>query len=123
MGNMAEGDSKEVLLAMKNYVQEFFGCRECARHFDQAIESGKLIDAEVSNYKDAVLLLWFLHNKANYRLSGDISEDPVFLNRRFQVRSFAPHVMTILFGEQIYGLNSIEGKCFNSLKTCTVERG
>ena len=35
--NMAEGDSKEVLLAMKNYVQEFFGCRECARHFDQVL--------------------------------------------------------------------------------------
>lgn len=86
--NMAEGDSKEVLLAMKNYVQEFFGCRECARHFDQAIESGKLIDAEVSNYKDAVLLLWFLHNKANYRLSGDISEDPVFPKQTFPSKEF-----------------------------------
>ena len=30
-----QGDPKEVLLAMKGYIQEFFGCRECARHFDQ----------------------------------------------------------------------------------------
>ena len=56
--------------------------------FWQAIESGKLIDAEVSNYKDAVLLLWFLHNKANYRLSGDISEDPVFPKQTFPSKEF-----------------------------------
>ena len=29
------GDPKEVLVAMKNYIKEFFGCSECARHFDQ----------------------------------------------------------------------------------------
>lgn len=33
--NMNEGQPREVLIAMKNYIQEFFGCRECARHFDQ----------------------------------------------------------------------------------------
>ena len=36
--NMAEGDPKEVMMAMKSYIQEFFGCRECARHFDQVIQ-------------------------------------------------------------------------------------
>ena len=29
------GDPKEVLVAMKNYIKEFFGCSECSRHFDQ----------------------------------------------------------------------------------------
>ena len=40
--------------------------------------AGKLIHEEVKTYNDAVLLLWRVHNKANQRLSGDISEDPVF---------------------------------------------
>jgi thiol oxidase len=31
-------DPKEVLMAMKGFIQEFFGCRDCARHFDQTIE-------------------------------------------------------------------------------------
>ncbi len=31
-------DPKEVLLTMKGFIQEFFGCRDCARHFDQTIE-------------------------------------------------------------------------------------
>ncbi len=31
-------DPKEVLLAMKGFIHSFFGCRDCARHFDQTIE-------------------------------------------------------------------------------------
>ena len=42
--NLNQGDPKEVLLAMKSFIKEFFGCRECARHFDQAIEGGKVIN-------------------------------------------------------------------------------
>jgi len=83
-----QGDPKEVLLAMKGYIQEFFGCRECARHFDQAIDGGKLFDEEVKNYQDSVLVLWLVHNKANIRLSGDISEDPVFPKLKFPSKEF-----------------------------------
>ena len=61
------GEAGEVLAAMKMYIQEFFGCRECARHFDQAIEGGKLIENEVKSHEDAVLLLWLVHNKVNIR--------------------------------------------------------
>ena len=102
--NLNEGDPKEVLLAMKvgtqfhvtvdiclpsqGYIKEFFGCRECARHFDQAIEGGKLIEEEVKTYNDALLLLWRVHNKANQRLSGDISEDPVFPKLVFPSKEF-----------------------------------
>jgi len=86
--NFNQGDPKDVLLAMKGYIKEFFGCRECARHFDQAIEGGKLIDEEVKSYNDAVLLLWRVHNKANLRLSGDISEDPVFPKLVFPSKEF-----------------------------------
>ena len=31
------GDPKEVLVAMKKYIREFFGCSECVRHFDQVL--------------------------------------------------------------------------------------
>jgi len=82
------GDPKEVLVAMKNYIKEFFGCSECARHFDQAIEGGNLINEEVKEHKDAVLLLWVVHNKANIRLAGDISEDPVFPKLKFPSKEF-----------------------------------
>ena len=56
--NLNEGDPREVLLAMKvgtqfhvtvdiclpsqGYIKEFFGCRECARHFDQTIDGGEM---------------------------------------------------------------------------------
>ena len=86
--NTGEGEPREVLTAMKNYIQEFFGCRECARHFDQTVEGGKLFEHEVSDHKDAVLLLWLVHNKVNKRLSGDISEDPVFPKEIFPAKEF-----------------------------------
>ena len=44
--NKAEGDPWEVMVAMKNYVQEFFGCRECARHFDQVLVKTKVISID-----------------------------------------------------------------------------
>jgi len=86
--NLNQGDPKEVLLAMKGYIKEFFGCRECARHFDQTIDGGKLIDEEVKTHNDALLLLWRVHNKANQRLAGDISEDPVFPKLIFPSKEF-----------------------------------
>ena len=54
----------------------------------QAIEGGNLINEEVKEHKDAVLLLWVVHNKANIRLAGDISEDPVFPKLKFPTREF-----------------------------------
>jgi len=85
--NMAEGDPKEVMLSMQSFIEEFFSCRECARHFGQAIEAGKAFDV-IENYNDAVLLLWKVHNKANLRLAGDISEDPTFPKLVFPSKEF-----------------------------------
>ena len=50
--------------------------------------AGKLIEEEVKTYNDALLLLWRVHNKANQRLSGDISEDPVFPKLVFPSKEF-----------------------------------
>eukprot|EP00092_Neocalanus_flemingeri_P007794 GFUD01008415.1.p1 GENE.GFUD01008415.1~~GFUD01008415.1.p1 ORF type:complete len:681 (-),score=161.46 GFUD01008415.1:240-2282(-) len=99
--NLAEGDPKEVMNAMKSFIQEFFGCRDCARHFDQAIEGGKAFD-EIENYNDAVLLLWKTHNRANFRLAGDISEDPVFPKLVFPSKEFCSGCYGALTGTNLW---------------------
>jgi len=83
-----QGEHREVLRAMLRYINNFFGCTECARHFDRALDGGKTIEQEVNSYDDQVLLLWRAHNMANRRLSGDISEDPVFPKLVFPTKEF-----------------------------------
>ncbi|CAM4603295.1 sulfhydryl oxidase 1 [Caretta caretta] len=65
----------EVLGAMRGYVWSFFGCRECAQHFEgMAAES---MD-KVRSVDKAVLWLWSRHNRVNARLAGTETEDPEF---------------------------------------------
>ncbi|KAH0618270.1 hypothetical protein JD844_017308, partial [Phrynosoma platyrhinos] len=65
----------EVLPTMRGYVRYFFGCRECAEHFEgMAAES---MD-KVKNKDGAVLWLWSRHNRVNNRLAGTPSDDPKF---------------------------------------------
>eukprot|EP00096_Caligus_rogercresseyi_P011264 TRINITY_DN4381_c0_g1_i1.p1 TRINITY_DN4381_c0_g1~~TRINITY_DN4381_c0_g1_i1.p1 ORF type:complete len:583 (+),score=160.69 TRINITY_DN4381_c0_g1_i1:391-2139(+) len=72
----------DVLDALRAYVKEFFGCRECAEHFqeewfrDPPSKSVKLPE-------DSILWLWRAHNKANVRLSGDPSDDPSYPKKNF----------------------------------------
>jgi len=99
--NMVEGDPKEVMIAMKSFIQEFFGCRECARHFDQALEGGKALD-DIENYNDAVLLLWKVHNKVNLRLAGDISEDPTFPKLVFPAKEFCSGCYGSMTGSNLW---------------------
>jgi len=99
--NLAQGSPKEVLLSMQAFIEEFFGCRECARHFSQAIEGGKSIEG-VTNYKEAILLLWKVHNKANQRLAGDISEDPVFPKLVFPSKEFCSTCYLPLTGSNLW---------------------
>lgn len=52
---------------MRCYIRHFFGCRECAQHFEaMAAES---MD-RVASREEAVLWLWSHHNKVNARLAG-----------------------------------------------------
>ncbi|XP_043347237.1 sulfhydryl oxidase 1 [Dermochelys coriacea] len=65
----------EVLGAMRGYIRSFFGCRECARHFEgMAAES---MD-KVRSVDKAALWLWSRHNRVNARLAGTETEDPEF---------------------------------------------
>uniref|UniRef100_A0ACB8F2B7 Uncharacterized protein n=1 Tax=Sphaerodactylus townsendi TaxID=933632 RepID=A0ACB8F2B7_9SAUR len=67
--------SSEVLPTMRRYVHYFFGCRECADHFEgMAAESMH----RVKSKDGAVLWLWSRHNRVNARLAGTKSDDPKF---------------------------------------------
>jgi len=84
----AEGDPREVLNAMKNYVDNFFSCRECASHFMSMIKNGSSIEHEVKSYKDAVLFLWSKHNEVNLRLQGDETDDPFYPKALYPTKNF-----------------------------------
>uniref|UniRef100_A0A8C7A0R5 Sulfhydryl oxidase n=1 Tax=Nothoprocta perdicaria TaxID=30464 RepID=A0A8C7A0R5_NOTPE len=65
----------EVLSTMRCYVRNFFGCQECAQHFEaMAAES---MD-KVQGRQEAVFWLWSHHNEVNARLAGSDTEDPKF---------------------------------------------
>ncbi|KAL1774942.1 sulfhydryl oxidase 1 [Sigmodon hispidus] len=68
-------DGQEVLQVMRNYVRFFFGCRDCADHFEQMAASSM---DRVTSPRNAVLWLWTSHNRVNARLAGTLSEDPHF---------------------------------------------
>ncbi|XP_021516185.1 sulfhydryl oxidase 1 isoform X1 [Meriones unguiculatus] len=68
-------DGQEVLQAMRSYVRYFFGCRDCADHFEQMAAASM---HKVGSPSSAVLWLWTSHNRVNARLSGALSEDPHF---------------------------------------------
>ncbi|KAI6064185.1 Sulfhydryl oxidase 1 [Aix galericulata] len=65
----------EVLGTMRCYVRYFFGCQECAQHFEAM--AAKSMD-QVKGRDEAVLWLWSHHNEVNARLAGGDTEDPQF---------------------------------------------
>ncbi|KAM4720725.1 sulfhydryl oxidase 1 [Rhinophrynus dorsalis] len=73
-GRMKPGP-REVLMTMRGYVKNFFGCRECAQHFEGMAQESM---NTVSSLDEAIMWLWDRHNRVNKRLSGAASEDPEF---------------------------------------------
>ncbi|KAH8290404.1 hypothetical protein KR054_002687 [Drosophila jambulina] len=86
--NEESSDPLEVLQAMHGYIKNFFGCTECAEHF-QAMASRRKIWS-VPNKEEAVLWLWAAHNEVNQRLAGDDTEDPEFPKLQFPSPSSCP---------------------------------
>lgn len=60
-------EAQEVLQAIRSYVRFFFGCRDCANHFEQMAAASM---NRVDSLNSAVLWLWSSHNKVNARLAG-----------------------------------------------------
>lgn len=66
-------DITQVLFAIRDYIRDFFGCRQCSDNFSKmAVE----IPKEVTSASDGVLWLWRAHNSANLRLQDAESSDP-----------------------------------------------
>lgn len=74
-------DPLEILQAMHGYIKNFFGCTECAKHFQEMAARNHIWS--VASKDDAVLWLWSAHNEVNKRLSGDETEDPEFPKLQF----------------------------------------
>lgn len=64
-----------VLQVIRRYIHHFFGCRDCALHFEEMARESM---AEVQTLDGAILWLWKKHNEVNIRLAGAPSEDPMF---------------------------------------------
>ncbi len=80
-------DPKEVLVAMREYVRHFLGCRECANHFTTMASN---VENEIANEEQQVLWLWRGHNNVNQRLKGDDSEDPRHPKIQFPSKEACP---------------------------------
>ncbi|XP_030063477.1 sulfhydryl oxidase 2 [Microcaecilia unicolor] len=70
-----EDNPQVILQVVRQYIQNFFGCRECAQHFEEMAKDS--MDS-VETLDQAVLWLWKKHNIVNSRLAGANSEDPKF---------------------------------------------
>jgi len=83
----------DVLLAVRGYIKHFFGCEECRRNF---LRGAAHMDDVVLSDRDAILFLWRSHNKANYWLHGDVTEDPNHPKVQFPDVSQCPTCHTTL---------------------------
>lgn len=81
--NMTKNDANpkhEVLKVMRKYIATFFSCEECAKHF--ALISANM-ESKLLYPNSSVMWLWETHNQVNYRLQGDVNEDPHFPKIQF----------------------------------------
>ncbi|XP_017652799.1 sulfhydryl oxidase 1 isoform X2 [Nannospalax galili] len=97
---------QEVLQAIRNYVRFFFGCRDCAGHFEQMAAASM---HRVRSPNDAVLWLWTSHNRVNARLSGAPSEDPQFPKVQWPPRELCSTCHNELRGVPVWDLGAILG--------------
>lgn len=62
--------SIDTLLAIRGYVEHFFGCKNCARHF--LLVAATTTDSSLADHGAAgpMLWLWQTHNAANARIGS-----------------------------------------------------
>jgi hypothetical protein len=91
-----------VLQTMLGYVKHFFGCRDCARHFLLEADDGKAITKEVTDKDTSILWLWRAHNRANVRLSGDVTDDKAFPKEVFPNRQHCSDCYNSRMGSDLW---------------------
>ncbi|KAM7054873.1 sulfhydryl oxidase 1 isoform 1-T1 [Molossus nigricans] len=96
--------AQEVLQAIRGYVRFFFGCRDCAAHFEQMAAASM---HRVDSRDRAVLWLWSSHNKVNARLAGAPSEDPQFPKVQWPPRELCSSCHNELRGTPVWDLGNI----------------
>ncbi|XP_071984876.1 sulfhydryl oxidase 1 isoform X2 [Engystomops pustulosus] len=93
---LGSSNPHEVLKAMRSHVRFFFGCRDCAEHFEKmAAESMN----SVRNMDDAIRWLWLSHNRVNKRLAGDATEDPHFPKIQWPSKELCPDCRKMINNE------------------------
>uniref|UniRef100_K9IML5 Sulfhydryl oxidase n=1 Tax=Desmodus rotundus TaxID=9430 RepID=K9IML5_DESRO len=102
--------AQEVLQAIRGYVHHFFGCRDCADHFEQMAAASM---QRVGSRDDAVLWLWSSHNRVNARLAGAPSEDPQFPKVQWPPRELCSPCHNEIRGTPVWDL----GNTLSFLKT------
>nr|KAF6397750.1 quiescin sulfhydryl oxidase 1 [Rousettus aegyptiacus] len=98
-----EAKAQEVLQAIRGYVRFFFGCRDCAGHFEQMAAASM---HRVGSPDSAVLWLWSSHNKVNARLAGAPSEDPQFPKVQWPPRELCSSCHNELRGTPVWDLGN-----------------
>ncbi|XP_025777082.1 sulfhydryl oxidase 1 [Puma concolor] len=95
--------AQEVLQAIRGYVRFFFGCRDCASHFEQMAAASM---HRVESLNSAVLWFWSSHNKVNARLAGAPSEDPHFPKVQWPPRELCSACHNELRGSPVWDLDN-----------------
>lgn len=95
--------AQEVLQAIRGYVRFFFGCRDCAGHFEKMAAASM---HRVGSRDSAVLWLWSSHNKVNARLAGAPSEDPQFPKVQWPPRELCSPCHNELRGTPVWDLGN-----------------
>ncbi|KAJ8376495.1 hypothetical protein SKAU_G00070750 [Synaphobranchus kaupii] len=85
-------EALEVLQALRAYVHSFFGCQECASHFETMAQENM---NHVRTPSTAALWLWSRHNRVNNRLAGALSEDPSFPKVQWPPPELCPPCHTV----------------------------
>lgn len=80
-----EDSPLEPLSIIQQWVNSFFSCSGCRRHFmDMTTRTFPMGEALVKQPEDSVIYLWRAHNIVNQRLHGDeTTEDPQFPKEKF----------------------------------------
>ncbi|XP_039763623.1 sulfhydryl oxidase 2-like isoform X1 [Pararge aegeria] len=109
-------EGPRVLRAIHGYVKHFFGCTECAEHFQAMSLRNRILDVKDNN--KAVLWLWISHNEVNLRLTGDVTEDPKHPKIQFPSVTECPECrqdrgawnLPVVYDylQRIYGANNIK---------------
>ncbi|KAG8517156.1 Sulfhydryl oxidase 1 [Galemys pyrenaicus] len=95
--------AQEVLQAIRGYIRFFFGCQDCAGHFEQMSAASM---HKVDSLNNAVLWLWSSHNKVNNRLAGTPSEDPHFPKVQWPPRELCSACHNELGGQPVWDLGN-----------------